>query len=167
MTASTYQAVIFDLDGVLTDTAHYHFLAWQQLAKSLDIELDVAFNEQIKGIDRMGSLNMILAKKDQVYSQQQKVALAEIKNQHYQQLIATISPANLMPGALNALQTVRQRGLKIGLASISKNAAMIINQLQIQSYFDVIVDAATIKNSKPHPEIFLTAFKTLISYLDI
>lgn len=157
MTASTYQAVIFDLDGVLTDTAHYHFLAWQQLAKSLDIELDVAFNEQIKGIDRMGSLNMILAKKDQVYSQQQKVALAEIKNQHYQQLIATISPANLMPGALNALQTVRQRGLKIGLASISKNAAMIINQLQIQSYFDVIVDAATIKNSKPHPEIFLTA----------
>ncbi|MDB5916370.1 MAG: pgmB, partial [Massilia sp.] len=82
-----FKAVIFDLDGVITDTAHYHYLAWKRLAESEGVAFDEAFNEQLKGIDRMGSLELILAAAGREYSAQQKLALADAKNRHYQQLI--------------------------------------------------------------------------------
>jgi beta-phosphoglucomutase len=152
-----FDAVIFDLDGVLTDTAHYHFLAWKRLADSLGIAFDEAANEHLKGIDRMGSLDLILGDAATAYSIERKLALADEKNDHYRQLISTMSPADLLPGAREALQAVRGAGLKTGLASVSKNASTVLERLGITSLFDDIVDAATIARSKPDPEIFLTA----------
>jgi len=152
-----YAAVIFDLDGVLTDTAHYHYLAWKRLADTLGIAFDQAANEHLKGIDRMGSLDLILGPAAQKYTQAQKLALADDKNLHYQQLIASMTPADLLPGALDALHSVKAAGLKLGLASVSKNALTVVERLGIRALFDDIVDAATIAKSKPDPEIFLTA----------
>lgn len=152
-----YRAVIFDLDGVLTDTAHYHFLAWKQLAEQVGAHFDEHFNESLKGVDRMGSLNLILATIQRTFSEPEKLALADQKNQHYQQLIEHMSPADLLPGARDALVSVRAAGLKTALASVSKNAFSVISRLGIVDLFDDVVDAAQIAQSKPHPEIFLTA----------
>jgi len=152
-----FKAVIFDLDGVITDTAHYHYLAWKQLAEGLGVPFDQAFNEQLKGIDRMGSLDLILGAAAGNYTDAQKRELADVKNRHYQELIATMSAADLLPGALDALHTVRAAGLGVGLASVSRNAFTVLDRLGIRDCFDVVVDAALIANSKPDPEIFLTA----------
>ena len=158
---SHFKAVIFDLDGVITDTAHYHYLAWKALAESEGVHFDHAFNENLKGVDRMGSLNLILAGSSKTYSMEQKLALAERKNNQYVELIATMSQADLLPGAIEALASVRAAGLKIGLASVSKNAFTVLDRLGIRDRFDYVVDAALIANSKPHPEIFLNAAAAL------
>ena len=158
---SRFKAVIFDLDGVITDTAHYHYLAWKALAESEGVHFDHAFNENLKGVDRMGSLNLILAGSSKTYSMEQKLALAERKNKQYVELIATMSQADLLPGAIEALASVRAAGLKIGLASVSKNAFTVLDRLGIRDRFDYVVDAALIANSKPHPEIFLNAAAAL------
>jgi len=157
MAKSDFKAVIFDLDGVLTDTARYHYLAWKQLANSLDIPFDEAFNEELKGVDRMGSLDLILARGNRTCSLEQKLELAHAKNSHYQQLIETMSPTDLLPGAMATLNAVRQADLMIGLASVSKNAFTVLDRLGITDWFDYVVDANTIKNGKPDPEIFLVA----------
>ncbi|MBQ5946693.1 beta-phosphoglucomutase [Massilia sp. ST3] len=156
-TAGRYKAVIFDLDGVITDTAHYHYLAWKRTADSVGAPFDEEFNEQLKGVDRMGSLALILARAPRSFSNEEKLALADAKNRHYQELIATMTPGDLLPGALDALEAVRAAGLKTGLASVSKNAFTVLDRLGIRDRFDTVVDAAQIANSKPHPEIFLTA----------
>lgn len=158
---SRFKAVIFDLDGVITDTAHYHYLAWKRLAESEGVPFDHAFNEQLKGIDRMGSLELILAAAGKSYSPADKQALADVKNLHYQQLIETMSASDLLPGALEALIAVRAAGLRIGLASVSRNAFTVLDRLGIRARFDYVVDAALIANSKPDPEIFLTAARHL------
>ena len=156
-----YQAVVFDLDGVITDTAHFHFLAWRELAHSLGLPFDEAFNEKLKGIDRMGSLALILAQGSQQYGDAEKLALADQKNAHYQELIKTMSAEHLLPGALETLIAVRDAGLKIGLASVSKNAAFVLDRLGISDRFDYVVDAALIQRGKPDPEIFLNAAEHL------
>jgi beta-phosphoglucomutase len=157
MSSTRFKAVIFDLDGVITDTAHYHFLAWKRLADSVGAPFDAAFNEQLKGVDRMGSLELILARAPRTYTPAEKRALADAKNGHYQELIATMTPDDLLPGALRALADVRAAGLKIGLASVSRNAFTVLDRLGIRDRFDDVVDAATVVNGKPDPEIFLTA----------
>jgi beta-phosphoglucomutase len=158
---SRFKAVIFDLDGVITDTAHYHYLAWKRLAESQGVHFDQAFNENLKGIDRMGSLDLILASSSRAYTQAEKLALADEKNKHYQELIATMSSSDLLPGAVAALDAVRAAGLRIGLASVSKNAFTVLERLGITDKFDYVVDAATIARGKPHPEIFLRAASEL------
>jgi beta-phosphoglucomutase len=158
---SRFKAVIFDLDGVITDTAHYHYLAWKSLAESQGVHFDQAFNENLKGIDRMGSLDLILASSSRTYTPQEKLALADEKNLHYQELISTMSSSDLLPGAVNALNAVRRAGLRIGLASVSKNAFTVLGRLGITDKFDYVVDAATIARGKPDPEIFLKAAREL------
>lgn len=158
---SRYHAVIFDLDGVITDTARYHYLAWKQLAEGQGVEFDEAFNEHLKGIDRMGSLDLILASASRTYTDAEKLALATEKNEHYKTLIATMTPADLLPGATAALAAARAAGLKIGLASVSRNAFTVLDRLGITDRFDYVVDAATIAKSKPDPEIFLKAAREL------
>ena len=155
------KAVIFDLDGVITDTAHYHFLAWRKLAQSLGVHFDEAFNENLKGIDRMGSLELILAGAPRKFSDAEKLALADDKNEHYKTLIAEMSPADLLPGAVAALDWCRAQGLKVGLASVSKNAFTVLESLGITEKFDYVVDAAKIARGKPDPEIFLRAASEL------
>ena len=158
---SRFKAVIYDLDGVITDTAHYHYLAWKRLAEGEGVHFDEAFNEHLKGIDRMGSLDLILAGAPRSYTQEEKLALADAKNRHYVELISTMSAADLLPGAVDALDAVRAAGLKVGLASVSKNAFTVLEHLGIRERFDDVVDAATLTHSKPHPEIFLTAARHL------
>lgn len=154
---SRFKAVIFDLDGVITDTARYHYLAWKRLAETQGVHFDEAFNEQLKGIDRMGSLELILASSQRSYTQEEKLALADEKNEHYKELIATMSPADLLPGAVQALDACRAAGLKVGLASVSRNAFTVLDRLGIRGKFDYVVDAATIARGKPDPGIFLKA----------
>jgi beta-phosphoglucomutase len=153
------EAVIFDLDGVITDTAEQHYLAWKQLADELAIPFDRDFNENLKGVSRMASLEFILSRRDQSndLTVEQKEALATKKNEHYKQLIKEITPKDLLPGMDKLLKDLKNEGIKIGLASASKNALTVVNQLEISDVFDVIVDAATVKRSKPDPEIFLRA----------
>lgn len=159
--SSRFKAVIFDLDGVITDTAHYHYQAWKRLAEEQGVPFDAAFNEQLKGVDRMGSLELILAQSPRSYTLDEKLKLAHTKNEHYKDLIAGITPGDLLPGALDALSSVRAAGLKTGLASVSKNAFSVLDKLGIRDLFDTVVDANLIVHGKPHPEIFLTGASQL------
>lgn len=156
-----YKAVVFDLDGVITDTAHYHYLAWRELAHDLGLPFDAAFNERLKGIDRMGSLELILARSHKTYTMEEKLALANRKNRQYQELIESMSPDDLLPGAMATLSAVRKADLMIGLASVSKNAFTVLERLGITDWFDYVVDATKLARSKPDPEIFLTAAANL------
>lgn len=155
------QAFIFDLDGVLTDTAEYHFLAWKQLATQLDIEFSRADNELLKGVDRMGSLELILQLGQKQLSQDEKLMLAEQKNTEYLKLVESMSPADLFPGVLPLFGSLKAAGVKTALASASKNAALVLQKLCIPDLFDYVADSNLIKNGKPDPEIFLTCAQAL------
>ncbi|MCI9061672.1 MULTISPECIES: beta-phosphoglucomutase [Romboutsia] len=156
-------AFIFDLDGVITDTAEYHYLAWKELANSIGIEIDREFNETLKGISRMESLDKILihGKKQNDFTIEEKGKMANDKNMYYISLIENITPKDILPGISNLLEDIKSNNKKIGLASASKNATMVLNNLKLVNYFDFIADASKCKNSKPAPDIFLMALKGL------
>ncbi|WP_286149701.1 beta-phosphoglucomutase [Romboutsia ilealis] len=156
-------AFIFDLDGVITDTAEYHYLAWKELANSIGIEIDREFNETLKGISRMESLDKILihGKKQNDFTIEEKGKMANDKNMYYVSLIENITPKDILPGISNLLEDIKSNNKKIGLASASKNATMVLNNLKLVNYFDFIADASKCKNSKPAPDIFLMALKGL------
>jgi len=153
----TLQAVIFDLDGVLADTAVLHRAAWQQLALEIDAPFDEAIAERMKGVDRMGSLEILLERAPRRYSDAEKAELAARKNARYVELIGRLTPENLLPGARAAVESVRAAGLKTALASASRNAPQLLDRLGIGGLFDCVVDASRIARSKPDPEIFLAA----------
>lgn len=155
------KAIIFDLDGVITDTAHYHYLGWKQLSDELNIIFNEEMNESLKGIDRMNSLELILKNSEKQFTNEEKMQLANRKNEYYKELIKTMTPKDLLPGAVEILEKLRSLKIKIGLASASKNAILVLNNLKITHLFDYIVDASTIKNGKPNPEIFLKVAKNL------
>ncbi|EGM76564.1 beta-phosphoglucomutase [Rheinheimera sp. A13L] len=155
------QAFIFDLDGVLTDTAEYHFLAWQQLATQLGIDFSREDNELLKGVDRMGSLELILKLGKVQLSQDEKLKLAAQKNTDYLKLVESMSPADLFPGVLPLFSSLKAVGIKTALASASKNAALVLQKLGIPDLFDYVADSNFIQNGKPDPEIFLTCAKAL------
>lgn len=157
------EAVIFDLDGVITDSAHYHFMAWKELADSLGIPFDEAYNEKLKGVSRMESLDLILANGNQVsaFSPEQKFEMADKKNDYYKELIKQIVPKDVLPGIKELLVELKANKIKTGVASVSKNAFFIIDRLELNDYFDYIVDAAKVKNAKPFPDIFLEAARYL------
>jgi beta-phosphoglucomutase len=154
---SRFQAVIFDLDGVLTDTARFHYVAWKQMARGLGIEIDEAFNETLKGIDRMMSLERILQHGKVHLSLEDKQRLAHEKNEHYKELTASMTRKDLLPGALDRLDELKRLGIKISLASASKNAPAILEALEISGYFDSIANPALVTHGKPAPDIFLLA----------
>ncbi|MGW8959422.1 beta-phosphoglucomutase [Paenibacillus sp. NPDC055715] len=157
------KAVIFDLDGVITDTDEYHFQAWGSLAATLGIPFDREFNEQLKGISRMESLDNILARGDRAnaYSDDDKRELAAQKNTEYQRLISALTPADVLPGIRALLTELRDAGIRIALASASKNAAFILERLELTYYFDSVVDVTAIRHGKPDPEIFLSGAANL------
>lgn len=154
---------IFDLDGVITDTAKYHYLAWKDLASSIGIEIDLVFNEQLKGISRMDSLERILVHggKEQAFTLAEKEAFAHQKNTHYVELLQALTPADLLPGVKAFLDEARKNAIPCAIASASKNAPFILDKLEVTDYFNVIVDPATLKKGKPDPEIFLKAAELL------
>ena len=153
-------AVIFDLDGVLTDTAAAHYRAWKHLADSLAIPFDEAANEALKGVDRMGSLARILGDRDG-FDALRRADLAARKNAWYQDEIADYSPADLFPGARAAIEACRAAGCGVGLASASRNAPFLLERLGIAALFDTVVDPATLDHGKPAPDIFLAAARAL------
>ncbi|MCL6574349.1 MAG: beta-phosphoglucomutase [Bacillus sp. (in: Bacteria)] len=157
------KAVIFDLDGVITDTAEYHYLAWKTIANELDISFSREFNEDLKGISRTDSLEkiLLLSGKERDFTLEQKLTLTEKKNAHYCRLIEGITPADILPGIKELILSIKLKGLKLGLASVSKNALTVLNRLELTQYFDTVVDAQAIQRGKPNPEIFLTAAKQL------
>lgn len=162
--ASAIQAFIFDLDGVITDTAKYHYEAWKQLADELGLPFDHAFNEQLKGIDRMASLEKILSQMEdggRSISIQQKEHWAAHKNSVYQQLIEEVDESEILPGIEALFHELKEAQLRIGLASASRNAETLLKQLKVEAYFDCIVDPASVANGKPAPDIFLAAARGL------
>lgn len=153
------QAVIFDLDGVITDTAEYHYQAWKAIAEELNIPFTREFNENLKGVSRLDSLKLLLSQATTPvqYSDVEMEELATRKNNLYVKLIEKITPADLLPGISEFLTELREAGIKTGIASASKNARTVLDGLGVTSWFDVIVDVTRLKNNKPDPEIFLTA----------
>ena len=153
------EAFIFDLDGVITDTAHYHYLAWKELGKTLGIEIDEKFNETLKGISRLESLEKILVygKREKDFAESEKLNMATNKNNYYISFIKNLTPKDILPGIKKLLEDIKSNNIKIGLASASKNALMVLENLNLISYFDFIADAGECRNSKPAPDIFLMA----------
>lgn len=153
------QAVIFDLDGVVTDTAHLHFLAWQRIAREIGIAIDEQINEQLKGISRMDSLERILrcGGAELRYSEQEKRRLAERKNALYVASLKQLNPGSVLPGIAALLAELRRQDVRVGLASVSLNAPRILEALGLVEQFDFNADASRIQRSKPDPEIFIAA----------
>lgn len=150
------KAVLFDLDGVITDSAKYHYLAWKELADQLEISFDEIYNEKLKGVSRMESLELILenGNKKEAFTPEEKELLAEKKNDNYKELIKQITPKDILPGIRELLTELRNHQIKTCICSVSKNAVFIISQLELLDYFDHIVDAAKVKNAKPASDLF-------------
>lgn len=155
------QACIFDLDGVIVDTAKYHYQAWRRLAHELGFEFTEEQNERLKGVSRMRSLDILLEIGHKQGSPQEKETLASKKNRWYVELISTMTPSEILPGSIAFLQSLRAAGMKIGLGSASKNAMAILKNIALDHFFDAIVDGNIVSKAKPDPEIFLKAASLL------
>ena len=153
------QAALFDLDGVIVDTAKFHYLAWRELANGLGFDLSEAQNEQLKGISRMESLDIILGFGGVALEPEEKLRLATIKNTRYVEMIKEIDASEILRGAKEYLLALRARGVKIALGSASKNAEIILHNLGVRELFDVVIDGTKISKSKPDPEVFLLGAK--------
>jgi beta-phosphoglucomutase len=152
---TTLHAAIFDLDGVIVDTAKYHYLAWKRLASEVGIDLTEEQNERLKGVSRIDSLNIILALGNVQLPEAEKEALAAKKNGWFLEYVNQMTPSEILPGAKELLIELRAKGVKIALGSSSKNAPLVLRLLSIENLFDAIVDGTMVVNSKPDPEVFL------------
>lgn len=146
---------LFDLDGVIVDTAVLHYKAWRKLANSLDFDFTELQNEELKGVGRMDSLDRILGWGGVTLSQSEKIEAASRKNTWYNELTANLTAEDALPGAIEFIEKAQDAGIKIGLGSASKNALPVLKQLGITGLFDVIVDGHALTNNKPDPEVFL------------
>lgn len=155
------KACIFDLDGVLVDTAHYHFLAWKRLADELEIPFDAHNNERLKGVSRLDSLEIILSLGNRQMTSKEKLELADRKNRWFVEYVEAMKPEEVFPGVIPLLQTLRGMGQKIALASSSKNARRVIELTHLGHLFDAVVDGTMIGRTKPDPEIFIKAARAL------
>ena len=153
---------IFDMDGVITETSEYHYMAWKLLASHIDIYIDKKVNEQLKGISRMDSLEIILkhGNRENDFSETDKLALATAKNKRYVNMINQFNKNNLLPGVEALFKELKALGIKIGIASASHSASKLVELLEISEYVDFVVDPGTVP-SKPAPDIFLAAAKGL------
>ena len=150
-------AYIFDLDGVIVDTAVYHYQAWNRLANELGFSLSHEDNEELKGVSRMDSLEIILAKGGVSLSQERKVELAARKNEWYVEAISGMGRDDLLPGVRPFVNMLRALGFKTAVASASKNARAVLRSTELFDAFDAIVDGTNVTRAKPDPEIFLKA----------
>ncbi len=153
------RAVLFDLDGVLTDTSEFHYLAWKRLADELGLPFDRQKNEALRGVSRRESLGLIL--NGRAASPAEMEAWMERKNRYYLDYIARMTPDNLLPGALNLLKELRKAGYKTAIVSSSKNTPLVLERLQIDPWLDVVVDGNAPARSKPAPDLFLYAAESL------
>jgi beta-phosphoglucomutase len=155
------QGVIFDLDGVIVSTDNCHYLAWKKMANEEGIPFDRTINERLRGVSRMESLSIILEKAQKPYTPAEQEAMATRKNGYYVELIGSLTPNDMLPGAMDTLRTLREKGIKIAIGSSSRNTPIILRQLQLDTYFDAVADGNAITRSKPDPEVFLLAASLL------
>jgi beta-phosphoglucomutase len=155
------KACLFDLDGVVVDTAKYHYLAWKRLASSLGFDFTQKDNERLKGVSRMRSLEILLSIGNVRPSIEQKLKMAEDKNSWYVEYISKLDENEILPGVKELLIELRQNGIKIALGSASKNSMTILNNLNLTLYFDAIVDGNKVSKAKPDPEVFLLGAREL------
>jgi beta-phosphoglucomutase len=155
-TAMNIKACIFDLDGVIVDTAVYHYQAWKRLANQMGFDFTEHQNEQLKGVSRMASLELILSWGNITNkTEEEKLELATKKNEWYTEMINQMTPAEILPGAGEFVQACRDAGLKTAIGSASKNTPTILNKLQLTHLFDAIIDGNNVSTPKPDPEVFL------------
>lgn len=155
------RAIIFDLDGVICNTDKYHYLAWKKLADRLGIYFDETMNQKLRGVSRMESLEIVLGEKSNEFSDMEKIALAEEKNNIYREYLSTMTSEDLAEETKKTLYALRERGYLLGIGSSSKNTRQILKQLGLESFFDAIADGTQITHSKPNPEVFLLAASLL------
>jgi len=152
---------IFDLDGVIVDTAKYHFLAWRKLANSIDVDFTEVQNEQLKGVSRVRSLQKILDWGKKSISEAQFAELMRMKNDDYLSYIDSMGQDEILPDVARVLDSLIERNQPISLGSASKNARVILDKVALRDKFDAIVDGNDVSNAKPDPEVFLMAAKSL------
>lgn len=158
---NSIKACLFDLDGVLVDTAKYHFLAWKRLAAELGFAFTAQDNEKLKGVSRMASLDILLKVGGLELEDSVKRELAERKNGWYVEYISKMDASEILPGALDFLKQCREQGLKTALGSASKNAPIILRNTGLTPYFDAIIDGTRTSSAKPDPEVFLLGAEEL------
>ena len=156
-----YQAVIFDLDGVICSTDTYHYQAWKAIADELKIPFNETINHRLRGVSRMESFEIILEKYDKEMSREEKVSWTEKKNEIYKELLKNMSPADLSEEVKSTLDALREKGLLLAIGSSSKNTKFILGQLGLGDFFDAIADGTDSTHSKPDPEVFLKAAEKL------
>jgi len=152
---SKLKACLFDMDGVIVNSAEFHFDAWKRLASELSIDLEDDFEVQLKGISRVDSLEKILSKGNLILDNDTKLSLMKKKNEWYLESIKNLKPSGLLPGVKSLLDELKESGIKIVLGSSSRNAQIILERTEILSYFDEVIDGNKVKFSKPDPEVFL------------
>jgi len=157
----TKKAFIFDLDGVIVDTAKYHFLAWEKLANELGINFTHEHNEELKGVSRVRSLELILALGNITASQEDKNKWLIQKNEDYLSYLVDMDEREILPGVVKVLEYLKNNNQAIALGSASKNARPILEKTNIMHFFDAIVDGNDVSNAKPDPEVFLQAARKL------
>jgi beta-phosphoglucomutase len=155
--SSEIHAVIFDLDGVIVSTDHYHYLAWKKIANREGIEFNEIINNRLRGVSRMESLNIILEKSKRQYTPAEKNEMAALKNAEYVSLLDRVTEKDILPGVGIALAFLKAKGIKTAVASSSKNCKTIMKKINLIQAFDFIVDGNEVSMSKPDPEIFLKA----------
>lgn len=157
-----YDGVIFDLDGVICFTDHYHYLAWKALADSLGIDFDESKNDRLRGVSRMESLEIVLeGYHGAPFSDAEKTALADRKNALYRQSLQTMSPKDLSDEVRDTLNALRARGIKLAIGSSSKNTPLILERIGLAGFFDAVSDGNNITRSKPDPQVFTMAAEML------
>ncbi len=155
------KACIFDLDGVIVDTAKYHYIAWKEIANELGFEFSETHNEKLKGVSRMKSLDIMLAVGGINLNREQKEVLAAKKNEIYLKYILNMGSEEILPGAMELLLELRKKGISTALGSASKNAVTILEKLNLTNLFDTIIDGNKTTKAKPDPEVFLKAASEL------
>lgn len=163
------KAAIFDLDGVIVDTAKYHYLAWRRLAGELGFEFDEVHNERLKGVSRMRSLEILLEVGGLTgrFTEPQMTTMADRKNGWYLEYVAAMTPAEILPGVLEFLDSVRAAGVRVALGSASRSAKMVLELVGIADRFDAVIDGTLVSRAKPDPEVFVLGADTLgVQYAD-
>lgn len=161
MSEINYQAVIFDLDGVIVSTDDFHYQAWKTLADRESIPFDRSANERLRGVGRRESLEIILENSEKKYSDEQINNLCDEKNAIYRDSLSALSSSDILPGVTRLLKSLRERGIKIAVGSSSRNTPTILDRIGLSDFFDAVVDGNMIGRSKPDPEVFLLAAKQL------
>jgi beta-phosphoglucomutase len=150
-------ACIFDLDGVIVDTARYHFLAWKRLADQLGIHFSEDDNERLKGVSRIASLEIILELGNIKTDETTKLEYTTLKNKWYTDLISKMTPDEILPGSLDFIKELREAKIKVAIGSASKNTPLILKRVGILDLFDAVADGNNVSKAKPDPDVFLKA----------